>query len=376
MDVQHKKRGRPRLRDEKEARFDLSRPPAPHEAAMRRPLSVYPPGAPAVPGYELPPHDTHSRRVLKPQPRESLVPRYTDHTSPRDMGPYNLSPSSAAQPPEYVAYLSLDMGFSRASEPFLDALGGLRNRRLLEEVVVPSERDKVLGLKNRILTEQKQREPNYLPPILDRGDQILQGLGFGAADLSRFHLNHQDYLTFVTTDGQPRVYPVRLGLAKEGSFFFVVLVLIFPRSVYSSTSQHDRNVAPSFYGQASATQANYSHPPGSMAHDLNRHRLNEGPLASRPPPGIPSQMRPGQNPGIGGIRTSYSVSPNRPEYAAPAYHAPRNELGPGSQQPPPPSYQLPPIRAPPEKDVPGGERPSRVAIGGLIESPEAPGRSH
>lgn len=377
VDVQHKKRGRPRLRDDKEARFDLSRPAASHEAAMRRPLSVYPPGGSTASGYELSPHDTHAQRVLKPQPRELLAPRYTDHPSPREMGPYNPGPSTTTQAPEYVAYLGLDMGFSWASEPFLGALGGLHSRQTLEDVVAPSDRDKVLSLKSRILAEQKQREPNYLPPILGRGDQILQGLGFGAGDISRFHLNHHEYLTFIRAEGQPRVYPVRLGLAKEASFFFIVLVLTFPGSAYSSTSPHERTAATSFYSQPSTSQTSFSHLPGSMGHDLSRHRLNEGgSLPSRPPPGLSSQVRPGQTPGISTIGTSYSASQNRPEYPGPSYQAPRNELGPGSQHPPHSSYHLPPIRAPPEKDIPAGERPSRVAIGGLIEQPEAPGRPH
>lgn len=343
---------------------------------MRRPLSVYAPAGPAAPQYEIPPHDIHSQRVLKPQPREPLAPRYADHASAREIGPYGPGSSMANQAHEYVAYLSLDMEFSRASEPFLDALGGLRNRRSLDEVVVHGERDKVLALKSRILADQKQREPNYLPPILGRGDQFLQGLGFGAGDIARFHLSHQDYLTFVTAEGQPRVYPVRLGLAKEGSFFFVVLVLSLPRP-YPSNSPHKRTSTPSLYAQPPTSNSTFSHPPGSMAHDLNRHRLSEGPLPSRPPPGIPPQMNPGHNPGITTFgATSYSVSPNRPEYPTSSYHNPRNELGPGSQPPPRSSYQLPPIRAPPEKDGFGGDRASRVDIGGLIEKPEARGRPH
>merc|ERR1712000_322120 len=134
VDVQHKKRGRPRLRDDRDARYDMSRPPMAQEAA-RRPLSMHP-GDPAVSPY---------------------MDRARDH------GPYGPPLSIVTQPPpEPAAYLTLDFEFASASETFVAALGGLVNRRTLEEVVVPSEREKVASLRDQVLREQKQREPNYL----------------------------------------------------------------------------------------------------------------------------------------------------------------------------------------------------------------------
>lgn len=46
VDVQHKKRGRPRLRDDRESRYDASRFGGPPEPLLSRPLSAYEPGPP------------------------------------------------------------------------------------------------------------------------------------------------------------------------------------------------------------------------------------------------------------------------------------------------------------------------------------------
>lgn len=371
VDVQHKKRGRPRLRDDRDARYDMSRPQAAQEAA-RRPLSIYP-------GYDTSQQQPQPFRALKPNSSEPIAPRYMERG--RDSGAYGQPLSIVTQPPpEPVAYLTLDLEFANASETFVDALGGVLNRRGLDEVVVPGEREKVAGLRNSMLQEQKAREPNYLPPIMGRGDHVLQGMGFSVSEVSRFRLDRQEYLTFVTAEGQPRVYPVRLGLQKEGSFYFVVLVLaIQPRPAYP-ISPHERSGPPGVYGQPS-TPAYPPPPPGSMSHDLSRHRLSEGMLPQRPPHGAPVHSPGGISP-IGPPH-SYSASSRGSEYPGPppAYQTPRSEMSSGSQSqgPRPSSYQLPPIRPPPEREESSsgsGDRSSRVDIGGLIEKPEGPGRMH
>lgn len=375
VDVQHKKRGRPRLRDDRDARYDMSRPPAAQEAA-RRPLSIYP-------GYDPPQQPPQHFRALRPNSSEPIAPRYMERT--RDSGAYGQPLSIITQPPpEPAAYLTLDLEFARASETFVDALGGLMNRRTLDDVVVPGEREKIAGLRNSILQEQKQREPNYLPPIMGRGDHILQGLGFSVAEVSRFRLDRQEYLTFVTAEGQPRVYPARLGLQKDGSFYFVVLILaIQPRPAYP-ISPHERSGPPGVYGQTS-TPAYPPHPPGSMSHDLNRHRLSEAMSSQRPPQPMPPGAHVQSPGGISPIGPphSYSASSRGAEYPGPpAYQTPRSEISSSSQSQGPPrpsSYQLPPIRPPSERDessTGSGDRLSRVDIGGLIEKPEAPGRMH
>ena len=371
VDVQHKKRGRPRLRDDRDARYDMSRPPMAQEAA-RRPLSMHP-------GYDSSQNSPQLFRTLRPNSSDPAASPYMDRV--RDHGPYGPPLSIVTQPPpEPAAYLTLDFEFASASETFVAALGGLMNRRTLEDAVVPSEREKVASLRDQVLREQKQREPNYLPPIMGRGDQVLQGMGFSVAEVSRFRLDRQEYLTFTTTDGQPRVYPVRLGLQKEGSFYFVVLVLAIQRPAYP-TSPQERSGPPGIYGQPGYQPP----PPGSMSHDLSRHRLSEGIMSQRQPQGMPPGA-PLQSPGISPIGPhpphSYSASSRVSDYGGPpSYQTPRSEVPSGSHPPGPSrpsSYQLPPIRPPPEREgtSPGSGDRGRGDILGLIEKPEGPGRMH
>jgi hypothetical protein len=291
--------------------------------------------------------------------REPLAPRYPGRPTVSDATLY-----STPQPtvPEPVAYLTMDLDFARVSETFVDALGGLRNFRGLDDITSPAEREKVLDIRNRVYGEQKQREPNYLPPILGTGDQVLHRLGFTLEEVNRFELRHQDYLTFVTAGGVPRVYPVRLGLAKEGSFYFVVLLLgITPREL-PNRSLHEHG-------------------------HLGTRRVETSiDLASRSGPGVAARMQPMQSPGISPIGPSaYSASPNRAEFpGSGSYNTPRSEMPPGLHQPPRSAFQLPPIRHPLGRESSGGgqnwtqrdERSTRVDIEGLIEKPEGPGRSH
>ena len=83
VDVQHKKRGRPRLRDDRDTRYDPSRFPHPQDAAARRPLSIYPSGVPVGPGYAGPLFTDwlcHFANHLNQRTHGSQVPRTnTEH---------------------------------------------------------------------------------------------------------------------------------------------------------------------------------------------------------------------------------------------------------------------------------------------------------
>ncbi|KAF7541215.1 hypothetical protein G7Z17_g12006 [Cylindrodendrum hubeiense] len=307
---------------------------------------------------------------------------YLERAPTADANAYGAPSSIAARVPEAVAFLNMKMEFAKVSPVFADAIGGANIQgRNLSDIVVPAERDRVLAIRSQLLEEQTRKEPNYLPPILARLDHIIQGLGFSAEEVGRFQLERQEYLTFRTFDGQVRQYPVRLGLAKEGSIYFVVMVL-------SHAARHSYPQVPSplyaqgYNPQPQPPQAAYGQrAPVPAAFDPARQRFNEGPLGSRPPPGPSGQLPP--NPGMGAGNPSYAASPSRQEYPGPtSYHIPRSELTTTIRPRPQPSFQLPPIRAqqdqaehPGERIWSREERPGRVDIGGLIEKPDGPGRS-
>ncbi|KFA75086.1 hypothetical protein S40288_04025 [Stachybotrys chartarum IBT 40288] len=377
VDVKHKRRGRPRLRDDRDTRFDSSQFPNPQDVPLRRPLSIHPIGAAGPSGYDDPLRRTQSSRILKSQPSESRGPRYLDRASGADASMYAAQPPAGTRLAEPVAYLTMDLEFSKVSPTFLDALGGANIvGRKLTEACAAGELEKVLLIRNQLLAEQKRREPNYLPPIMGRGDQVIQGLGFSMEEVARFQLDHQEYLTLVMGDGHTRTFPLRIGLAKEGSYYFVVVGLSLPpRYAYPSPSPHARDVPSPYHAQPSPVQqppgyVQFAHTPVSATFDPIRHRFSEG-----------SQPRPSsgllQSPGTPSAAYSlYPGSPGRAEYAGLSpYQMGRND-GPSAVRAPPPTgaFQLPPIRAQPERGPGEGEsrRSSRVHIGGLLDNTQGP----
>ncbi|XEU95633.1 hypothetical protein FSHL1_000917 [Fusarium sambucinum] len=369
IDVQHKKRGRPRLRDDRETRYDPSRFPHPQDTAGRRPLSIYPSGTPMGPG-------------------EHMNQRYSERTHNMEASAYPPPLPSGPRGADPVAFLNMKMDFAKASPAFMEAVGQaeLQGQNLVD-VVVLTEREKVTSIRSQLIEEQTRKEPNYLPPILGRLDHILQGLGFGADEIGRFQLDRHEYLTFRAADGQPRQYPIRLGLAKEGTIYFIVMVLSVPvRHAYPlPSSPAAREAAHSYISQPPTPQSVYRTPaPPVTPFDMTRGPFNEVPLVSRPAVGPSTQLLTNASHGIsvGSSAASYAASPGRTEYGPPqSYNVPRSELPPSSAYRPQSTFQLPPIRAQPEQSGsrhtgdqkwPHEDRPTRVDIGGLIDKPESP----
>ncbi|KAF5588866.1 transcription activator of gluconeogenesis ERT1 [Fusarium subglutinans] len=366
VDVQHKKRGRPRLRDDRETRYDPSRFPHPQDTTARRPLSIYPSGVPIGPG-------------------EHTNTRYHERGPNMDAPTFAPSLSAGPRGVDPVAFLNMKMDFAKASPTFMEAVGHMELQgQNLGDVVVPAEREKVASIRSQLIEEQTRKEPNYLPPILSRLDHIIQGLGFGAEDIGRFQLDRNEYLTFRAADGQPRQYPVRLGLEKEGSIYVVVMVLSLPhRHAYLLPSSPAAREASHAYGSQPPTpQSLYRTPvPPGPPFDMPRGRFSEVPLVSRPAAVPPTQFPAAINPGIaaGAGSTSYAASPSHTEYGGPpSYNVPRSELPLASVYRPQAAFQLPPIRAQPGPEQPRPrtqeERSNRVDIGGLIDKPDDPER--
>ncbi|PKS08981.1 hypothetical protein jhhlp_003594 [Lomentospora prolificans] len=389
IDVQHKKRGRPRLRDDRDARFDGSRFTAGQDTGLRRPLGAYPGGS-ILSGYEATlRRNSPSHRVLKSQPSESTASRYIERALPSDASVYPATPLSVTtRPPEPVAYLTMELEIVKASTSFLEVVGiqSLKGRALYD-VVLPAERDRVDGYKRQLHDDRARQEPRYLPPIFNKheSERVIQALGFGAEDFSRIPLDRPGHLTFLAVDGQQRSLSFQFGLTKVESIYVVVLRLnVASRYPYPSPSPHSRDTMAAGYPyQTQAAphhqqqQSYLQHTPVSATFDPHRPRFEQSPQVGRPvtaPPG--NQLLSGLSPGV----PAYSPSSGRPEYAAgpSSYQIPRSELTSTSRTPQAPSFQLPPIRAHPQPTtatlndapLPRDERPNRVDIGGLIDRPD------
>ncbi|CAJ2513703.1 Uu.00g018220.m01.CDS01 [Anthostomella pinea] len=381
VDVQHKKRGRPRLRDDREPRFDAGRFAQPVDPTMRRPLSLYSPANVAPAPFDDPLRRSQSYRILKSQPSDPTAPRFIERGSAADANVYPPPLSIAPRAPEPVAFLTTDLEVAKASSTFLEAIGidvqSMMGRRLSDVIAAP-ERERVHALQRALQDEQGRKEPNYLPPIFGKqeAERVIQALPFSPESLSRYQLDRPDFFTFVSADGQPRPYPIRIGLAKEDSIYFVVLLLCPPTRPFPhpSPSPHARDLTYSFQPQGFAQLT-----PVSASFDQGRSRFGEMSRESsytpRQPP-TPGHFISGPSPGMSPNVSSYSASATaRPEQRGSISHQiPRSELLP-ARQPPQPEYQLPPIRSQPQTGPPvdttwpRDDRTGRVDIGGLIDKP-------
>ncbi|KAK3390375.1 hypothetical protein B0H63DRAFT_519602 [Podospora didyma] len=383
IDVQHRKRGRPRLRDDRETKFDVARY-GPASDPMRRPMpSMYGQGAPMGMGYDDNLRRTQSYRVLKSQPAEPIAPRYPERGSASDANVYPAPLSISTRAPEPAAILTLGLDLAKASSTFWDAVGrqpmeGLR----LADLLVSGDREKVSALQRQMHDEQKRKDPTYLPPIFGRETEVrvMQALGFTSEELGRYAFDWQEYLTFLSPDGQQRQFPLRLGLAKQDSIYFVVLwltTLPARHFQYLTPSPNPRDMTYSYQ----LLQQPYSQPtPVSATFDPRQSRLGDSGYGARQgaPPGAASQMIAGLSPGH---PSSYASSPSRSEYtvAPPPYQLPRNELHTAGRPSQTPGYQLPPIRNPQpvtsqhqELSYLSRDDRSRVDIGGLLDRPGPP----
>jgi hypothetical protein len=254
VDVQHKKRGRPRLRDDNQARYEGVGPgyPAPSDVSMRRPLSLFSPSDTQIAhSFGDPLHRSSSYRVLKSQGGPGpmggpVAPRYLEHALQGDanMYPAPMGPTPRSQPPQdpICAYLTMEMQVAKASPSFGDTVGlpSVISRRF-QDIVIPNDREKVARLQRGFEDERRDREPNYLPPIYlvkFEEDRVIQSVGFSPEEISGIVMNRQEMFTFQGQDGQQRVFQVRLGLAKRESTYFIVLQLQMPATpqIYQPTS--------------------------------------------------------------------------------------------------------------------------------------------
>lgn len=374
IDVQHKKRGRPRLRDDRDAKFDGSRFGSSGDA-MRRPMPVstaY--GQRSSMGMA---HDdnlrrTQSYRILKSQPAEPIAPRFPERALASDANIFPAPLSIPPRAPEPAAYLTVDFEFGNASTAFLDSIArqsvkGLR----LADVVVAGDRERASALHRQIQDERQRKDPTYLPPMFSRenADRVMQSLGFSSEELSRYAPEWQEHLSFMGHDGQVRQLSFRMGLTKVDSIYLVVLWLTPIRAFqYPTPSPNPREITYSY----PPAQQGYSQPtPVSATFDARHSRPGDGGYGPRQ--GGPL-MAAGLSPGM---QSSYAASPNRPEYSMhQSYQAPRGELATGGRPSQGPGFQLPPIRnqqpsptQPQESSYPSREERSRVDIGGLLDRP-------
>ncbi|KAH7630730.1 hypothetical protein B0T09DRAFT_263223 [Sordaria sp. MPI-SDFR-AT-0083] len=362
IDVQHKKRGRPRLRDDRaDIKYDGTRFGVPLDG-MRRPLSSqYHSGSSSILTFDDTLRRTQSYRVLKSQPPDSAMSRFGERGSTHDSNVFLAPLTMSTRPPEPVAYLTVDLHVGKASRTFLDAIGRVSVRGVrLADLVVGNDREKVASIQRQMVDQQRSNEPNYLPPI------------FGKAEEERVMETH-DVLAFLGQDGLPRQLSLRTALSKRDSIYYVVLVVMNPArpSHYSGPSSIVRETTQSYQPYTQGPPVTTDFGPRHLR-PADSGYGEEAHVPAAPPP--PRSME-----GFGAnMPSAYISSPSRTEYSSvmPPFQIPRSELISPSRPDPLPAFQLPPIRnhqpsdnQQQEAQYRSREDRSRVDIGGLLDHP-------
>ncbi|KAH0360596.1 hypothetical protein KCU65_g9301, partial [Aureobasidium melanogenum] len=235
-DVPHKKRGRPRLRDE--AQFHLQQGGSEIEVVespVPGPSSARPM---ARPGHRK----TASLRTLaafaaeqghQPSTGQGVSTRERAYSfgaaPPTGIQPPPRHPRLAPSPEVPIAFLDTDFVVLKANATFqrlfswLQEIKGIR----LSDIAKPLEGDSFQNARNRLREEREIREPAYLPPILQPRLDPVSGIGttdHDVEEVTRGFADHQFNWTFRLGGGVDQTLPVRMRLAKT-SVYFVTLFL-------------------------------------------------------------------------------------------------------------------------------------------------------
>ncbi|TIA38942.1 hypothetical protein D6C78_03643 [Aureobasidium pullulans] len=237
-DVPHKKRGRPRLRDE--GQFNIQQGGSEAEG-MGSPGLGPSTGRPmARPGHRK----TASLRTLAAFAAEqSHQPLNTFNASAATHGPaYSLGggsstrfappsrqPRLAPSPEVPIAFLDTDFVVLKANATFQRLFSWLQEIRgmRLSDIAKPLDGDSFQNARNRLREEREVREPAYLPPILQPRLDPVAGIGttdHDVEEVTRGFADHQFAWTFRLGGGIDQTLPVRMRLAKT-SVYFVTLFL-------------------------------------------------------------------------------------------------------------------------------------------------------
>ncbi|KAK6438731.1 hypothetical protein LTR95_005061 [Oleoguttula sp. CCFEE 5521] len=254
VDVAHKKRGRPRLRDDSE--FKLERP-------LPTPL--------AATSSNVDPSVTHHRPMATPRHRrqesfrsiQSLTsegsPSYGPPTPsylPQPSQPYQSaltysSPRSSAQSnlagEVPTALLDMNLVIMRANRAFqqIMAAGRELTQQRLTDIAAPADSESFIAIRDSLREERDGREPSYLPPILPSGETPITGVD--DRDVERYTAGYRNrthtWLQLQAAPGAAQTFPARIRLAKAATYFIVVTLPSFrpiddrpppqQRSVYS-----------------------------------------------------------------------------------------------------------------------------------------------
>ncbi|OCK82628.1 hypothetical protein K432DRAFT_214508 [Lepidopterella palustris CBS 459.81] len=253
-DVQHKKRGRPRLRDHEDRDFGRSEENRQSTSAAQpfgtlAATALEPIQQSAIPQQQR----ADPLRVLRRSqrgsdvrpnvPQQSIV--QSSVTRPASVG--SLGGTTAAHYPLGptlghhglpVAFLNLDLVILKSNQAFQDLVGFLGDVRgkNLADLVRFGHGDALQRLRNDLRDERDEREPAYMAPITPRGqpDPVLSVDERDVEQVSQAYTDRPHLLNFHLPNGQYQSLQAQVRLAKTSVYFVSLVVHTRPATLLTS----------------------------------------------------------------------------------------------------------------------------------------------
>ncbi|KAF1939569.1 hypothetical protein EJ02DRAFT_352111 [Clathrospora elynae] len=222
-DVQHKKRGRPRLRDDREFILEERGPPPSHTLGAVSVSETFARQSPLT--------ASHPHRASDPlRALASAGPGIPNVNPQVAMSPCSARPNFAYQQLP-VVYLNLDLVIQKSNQAFADLvsfLGDIRGKHLADLLEV-RQNDNLQRLRNELRDERDEREPTYMAPITPVGQDPMRTVMESVVDQDIDHLtqgftDRSILLSFRLPSGDYHSLQVQVRLAKT-SLYFVTLVV-------------------------------------------------------------------------------------------------------------------------------------------------------
>lgn len=302
MDVQHKKRGRPRLREEantREVDFGLEYPDGEHYPHQNGMVSVPQVGS----------RRSKSYRELRSQPDnpyDGSRSRPTDPGYPVHQLPPGTTRISALPTPSHLsqstptAFLSPDFRVAEHNHAFADALGLACSAKgqSLTDLIIPSEGGKIqrlqaslraelMGLPHLGRLQGSHENANGMPTIED--------LDLGHATTG--FRPRSEYWTFRLPKGRSIGFPITLSLTRNGGHF-IILTLVQSSNVVMQASPHSSQVRQSRQLASPSSSQEPRSPPQAGQPGQHHHRNSHSqsscvyPVELSPPHTSGSESRP------------------------------------------------------------------------------------
>ncbi|KZM22744.1 uncharacterized protein EKO05_0001515 [Ascochyta rabiei] len=245
-DVLHKKRGRPRLRDDR----DFTRPDEGRQQPDRSLGSSLPVTDAFAHQAPHPASHPHPHRVVD-SPHTSVAQRENSIPSvvassiggrTQQISSYGgMSAPSYAMGPDLayqslpVAFLNLDLVIQKSNQAFQDLVSFLGNvvGKHLGELLETRHAEGLQRLRNELRDERDEREPTYMAPITPIGHDPMRSVMDSVADRDVEHVSHgftdrPIFLSYLLPNGQYQSLQTQIRLARTSLYFVTMVVRTAP----------------------------------------------------------------------------------------------------------------------------------------------------